>query len=138
MATKKVMATRTKPRSSLVAAGRGASAMATKTKPRSSLVAAGRGASAMATRTKGPVNSLSTERLSKPMQSMDVKKNLKPKRPTVSQKAAKMIGKNLKGMGYAGTALALGQAALNGIRSLEEGKKSGTPNSFSPKGRTKK
>jgi len=112
MATKKVMATRTKPSSK-------------KGVP-------------MATRTKGPVNSLSTERLSKPMQSMDVKKNLKPKRPTVSQKAAKMIGKNLKGMGYAGTALALGQAALNGIRSLEEGKKSGTPNSFSPKGRTKK
>jgi hypothetical protein len=89
-------------------------------------------------------SSLSTDRLAKPMQSMDAKKNLKAKptkqakRPIVSDKAARMIGKSLKGVGISGTALTLGKAAIDAVRSLPGGKKKGTAPAFSKKGRTKK
>ena len=171
------MLKKTSPRSSMIAAERGAAAMNSaakgkKTSPRSSMIAAERGAAAMnsaakgkktkpmavrtkrpsppkgpqpmAVRTKPVAHSLSTDRLAKPMQSMDAKKNLKAKptkqakRPIVSDKAARMIGKSLKGVGISGTALTLGKAAIDAVRSLPGGKKKGTSPAFSKKGRTKK
>jgi len=121
--------------------------LVTKTKPmavRTNRPSSSKGPQPMAVRTKPVAHSLSTDRLANPMQSMDVKKNIKAKptrqanRPILSDKAARMIGNSLKGFGIAGTALTLGKAAIDAVSSLPGGKKKGTAPAFSKDGRIKK